>query len=237
MSYFSICLDIADKRCIVIGGGRVAERKVGALLEHGGRITVVSPQLTPELTVLVEKGRIFWQARGYCPGDLVGAFLVIAATDDPDVQQAVHVEATERNILLNVADVPKWCNFILPAMVRRGDLSISVSTGGKSPALARALRRELEESYGREYALAIELLGAMRPAVLAQGQPHAENKLLFEAVLDPDLVKWIRHNEWSKIETHLRRTVGNEIANTCMTAMRKRLSEEKPSFAPPGEHS
>lgn len=210
----------------MIGGGQVAERKVLSLLEHGGRVTVISPELTPTLILQAQSGHLFWLDRGYAKGDLAGAFLVIAATDDAHVQQAVHAEASERGILLNVADVPKWCNFILPATARRGDLSISVSTAGKSPALARRLRKEIEKRYGSEYELALDLLGLLRPAILAQGKPHAENKVLFQAVIDSDLVELVKREDWAGVESLLHRVVGYETTAGCMNEMRKRLAKE-----------
>ena len=137
MHYFSICLDLSGKICIVIGGGKVAERKVQGLLACGARVTVVSPELTTGLEELAAEEKINLIQRPYQEGDLLGAFLAIAATDEPQVQRRVHAEAMHANLLLNVADVPELCNFILPASLRRGDLVIAVSTGGRSPALAR----------------------------------------------------------------------------------------------------
>lgn len=214
MHYFPICLDIAGRHCVVIGGGRVAERKVRALMEYDARVTVISPEMTEALASLHEKERLIWLNRAYQEGDLTDVFLVIAATGDPDVQKRVHDEANRNNILLNVADVPKWCNFILPATVRRGDLSISVSTGGKSPALASHLRQKLEEQFGSEYEVLLSLLGGLRSEVLDQGRPHEENKDLFNQLLHPKMVEWVRNGDWESIETHIRNYVGSEIASS-----------------------
>lgn len=206
--YFPICLDIKDRCCVVVGGGRVAERKVASLLEHGGRVRVISPELTPELLRLHEAGELAWRATNYQDGDLLDAFLVIAATDDEEVQARVHAEASARQLLLNVADVPKWCNFILPATVRRGDLSIAVSTGGKSPALAKRLRQELATRFGPEYGELTNLLGRLRPLVLAMGRPHQENQELFNRLLHDDLPTWVRERSWPRIAEHLRTVLG-----------------------------
>ena len=135
---------------------------------------------------------IILHERGYQAGDLGGSFLVISATDNETVQEAVHAEAEEHNILLNVADVPKWCNFILPATVRQGALSISISTAGQSPALAKQLRQRLEKEYGPEYKTLLQLMGALRPIILELKRPHQENKVLFEENLKqrtPQLAK------------------------------------------------
>ena len=216
MRYFPICLNIVGRRCIVIGGGRVAARKVESLLEHGGRVTVISPELVDELAELARQDRIETAMRSYREGDLAGAFLVIAATDDPEVQRMVHAEAEKNNILLNVADVPRWCNFILPATVRQGDLSISFSTGGKSPALARKLREEFEGRFGPEYAVLLDMLGAIRKEVLADNRCHEENKKLFASILHPELLDWIRKGKYDRVAEHVRSVVGKEIDLACL---------------------
>ncbi|MBU0729084.1 MAG: bifunctional precorrin-2 dehydrogenase/sirohydrochlorin ferrochelatase [Proteobacteria bacterium] len=211
MSYFPICLDIRNRYCIVIGGGNVAQRKVHALIAYGGKVTVISPEIISELAELQKTGKLEWIDRAYQKGDLTGAFLVIAATDDPDVQATISNEAEEKNILLNVADVPKWCNFILPATIRRGDLTVSFSTAGKSPALARKLRKENEERFGEEYEILLKILGEVRETVLAQGRPHEENKTLFHNLLDCDMLEWIKKRDWGAMKRHLKDSVGIEI--------------------------
>lgn len=206
--YFPICLDIQGRCCVVVGGGRVAERKVAILLEHGGRVRVISPELTPGLRRRHEAGEVEWRAASYQEGDLAEAFLVIAATDDAAVQARVYAEAKEHQILVNVADVPKWCNFILPATVRRGALSIAVSTGGKSPALAKRLRQELATRFGPEYGELTDILGRLRPLVLAMGRPHLENQELFSRLLHDDFPTWVRERNWPRIAEHLRAVLG-----------------------------
>ena len=219
MHYFPICLDLSGKVCIVIGGGQVAERKIRSLLECGARITVVSPELTDAVAELAASGRINLLQRPYQDGDLQGSFLTIAATDDPEVQQAVQAEAERHNLLLNVADVPERCNFILPATLRRGDLAISVSTGGKSPALARQIRQELEDRFDAAYALYTALLGAIRPFVLQQSRSHQENKKIFSSLLHDDMINWIQQGQWDRIEDHLEKILGQEKAKECLKAI------------------
>lgn len=211
MKYFPVNLDIRARACIVIGGGKVALRKTQGLLKYGGKVTIISPKLEEELTNLVQMKQITWKNRPYKTGDLHKAFLVIAATDDPAIQEAVYTEAEQHNLLLNVADVPKWCNFILPATVQRGDLSISVSTSGKSPALAKKLRKELEKQFGLEYDLLLKVLGRLRPHVLAKERPHEENKILFEKLLHPDLVDWVRQKNWPALHGHVTSVLGEDI--------------------------
>jgi len=212
MSYYPVSLDLKGRFCVVVGGGRVAERKVRGLLACEAKVQVISPQLTPGLSELLRDGRLTWEDRDFQSGDLENGFLVIAATDNEQVQQQTYKEAEERNILINVADVPGRCNFILPATVRQGDLTISISTGGKSPALAKQLRQQLEKSYGPEYKTVADILGGLRGEVLAQGRPQEENEALFNKLLHRDMVRWVKDREWEKVEHHIRTVLGNEIS-------------------------
>ena len=223
MRYFPINLDIFGRLCIVVGGGNVAERKVRGLLACSGRVKVISPDLTDGLTAIKNAGEFVWEDRAYQEGDLKDAFLVIAATDDPDVQDRVFCETEKGNTLLNVADVPDRCNFILPAVVQRGDLSISVSTSGKSPALAKRLREEFESRIGPEYEILLNLMGELRQAVLAGGRPHEENKILFNRLLHYEMAEWIRDSQWDRIENHIRDILGYEIQLVCLNKKDNRL--------------
>src|SRR5215472_16507592 len=138
MGYYSVALDMTGRFTVVIGGGTVAERKVKGLLEAGAAVTVISPSLTAQLARWVKQGRISHVARSYTPGDLAGYELAFVATDDPRVNAAVFRESKKRGLWVNAADDPAHCDFILPSVLRRGELAVAVSTGGSSPALARA---------------------------------------------------------------------------------------------------
>ena len=227
MSFYPICLDLEGKHCVVVGGGRVAERKALGLLSCSARVSVISPDLTEGLHRQNSAGSIKWIDRQYRPGDLADAFLVIAATDDEETQKEVYEEAVDKNLLLNVADVPRRCNFILPASVRRGDLTISVSTAGKSPALARKLRMELEEKFGQEYGKMVELLGSVRPEILGSGLPQPENEQLFKQLLHDDMEVWIKNKDWYKIEDHFRATLKDMIGDGWLSGFRNTLEEEQ----------
>ncbi|MBW2466762.1 MAG: bifunctional precorrin-2 dehydrogenase/sirohydrochlorin ferrochelatase [Deltaproteobacteria bacterium] len=227
MSFYPVCLDLEAKHCVVVGGGKVAERKVLGLLSCAAQVAVVSPELTEELQRLHTEGDIEWLSREYRPGDLEQAFLVIAATDDEETQKQVFEEAAGRNLLLNVADVPQRCNFILPATVRQGDLAVSVSTAGKSPALARKIRMELEKRYGPEYSLLVKILGAVRPEVLASGLEQSENERLFKKLLHDDMPEWIRNGNRDRLETHLLEVLGDRIGNDWLPVVRSLLDAEK----------
>ena len=205
---YPICLDIAGKLCVVIGGGLVAVRKVQGLLEAGGRVVVVSPVLCPELAALVEAGGCRWERRPYRQGDLAGACLAFAATDEPSVQEQVISEASQRGVPINVIDRPAACDFHVPATVRRGDLLLAVSTGGRSPALAARIRARLQEQYGTEYESLLELLGRLRPQIIEAAATPAQRRELFARLLEADLAGWIRTGRWDRIEGHLREVLG-----------------------------
>lgn len=223
MKYFPVNLQIAERKCVVIGGGRVAARKVATLLECGGLVEVISPELGEELRARQQQGELVWRARPYQSGDLAGAFLVIAATDDEGVQAAVYAEASAASQLINVADVPQRCNFILPAVVSRGDLVIAVSTAGRSPALARRIRKQLAEAYGDEYGSVVEIMGRLRPALLALGLGHRRNKEIFHALLTDDFIGWVKGGDWAAIENHLRAVLGEGLEPGCLKEIKKML--------------
>lgn len=178
---------------MVVGGGEVALRKVESLLAAGATVTVVAPQvreMPPGATVVL---------RAFQPSDLDGAFFVISATDDREVNSAVAAEAEARGILINVVDVPSESSVILPAVVRRGEFVLAVSTGGASPALARRLRERLEVEFGEEYGELIAFLREMRqawePCYKAEGIPNAARKAAWEQVLDLPLLDWLREGK------------------------------------------
>src|SRR3954451_5650540 len=150
--FYIACLKLKGRRCLVVGGGDVGLEKVEGLLACDGDVTVVAPELHPELQRLAGERSIRWEPRAYAPADLEGAFMVIAATNDSEVNIGVYEDAERRAMLVNVVDVPPLCNFILPAIVRNGPLAIAISTQGASPALAKRMKREISELFGEEYA-------------------------------------------------------------------------------------
>lgn len=170
MGYYPIFLELTGRACAVIGGGAVAERKIEGLLAVGAPLTVIAPALTPRLEELAREGRIRHRAREYEPGDLAGYQLVFVATDDGGVNAAVAREGRERGVWVNAADDPAHCDFILPAIVRRGDLVVAVATGGKSPALSRAIREELETYFTEDYAVLAEVAAEVRRELRQSGR-------------------------------------------------------------------
>jgi len=169
MPYYPMFLNISGKRCVVVGGGKVALRKVRALLEHGASIEVISPDLCPELIELAQRGQVNTSRRHYQPGDLRQAFIAIAATDSSDVNQQVVKEARNEGILVNVVDDPENSDFIVPSYSNRGGITVAVSTAGMSPTLARKIRTRLEKELGNEYASLAHLIGEVRAEVRQQG--------------------------------------------------------------------
>ncbi len=195
-------INLATRKAVVIGGGEVALRKVEGLLAASAQVTVISPALTDGLAVLSAGGKIAFIPRAYREGDLAGAWLAIAATDDPAVNQAVFAEAERRGCLVNVVDDPAHSNFIVPAVVRRGAVTVAVSTGGASPALARRLRDQLAEIVGPEYGDLAALLAELRPALLARfpaGRPRLAAAL---RLVDSDLLKVVKEQGMAAARAH-----------------------------------
>ncbi len=184
MHMYPISLHVTGRQALVVGGGEVARRKVGALLAAGAQVRVVAPELCPGLAELAHTGRVGWHRGRYETADLDGVWLVIGATDDPDVNAQVAAEAEARGLLVNIVDQPDLCNFTVPAVLQRGGLTIAVSTGGSSPALARRLREELEERYGPAYGVLSDLLGELRPRVRESIPEQQGRQALWEAILD-----------------------------------------------------
>lgn len=165
----SISVDLTGRPVVVIGGGTVAEKRIGALIEAGAQVTVVSPAVTDRVARWADAGRVALKLRAYQSGDLHGASLVYAATSDLAVNRAVRVEAQTEGIWLNAVDQPELCDFITPAIVRRGSLTIAISTNGRCPSLSHRIREDLERQFGPEYAAAVEHLGDFRERWKAAG--------------------------------------------------------------------
>lgn len=211
MQYYPVNLNISDRHCLVIGGGTVGTRKVLALMECGARVTVVSPQVSERLSGLALKGKIRIVLRSFTPSDLENVFLVIGATDDESLNRRIHEHAEKRGLLCNIADRPEVCNFILPSVLRRGDLTISISTSGRSPALAKKLRQQLERQFGEEYRVLLQLMGAIRKKLLAQTHAPEAHKPLFEHLLDAGLIDLVRQNQRKEINLLLADVLGAEF--------------------------
>jgi precorrin-2 dehydrogenase/sirohydrochlorin ferrochelatase len=209
MRYYPIFLDIKNRPCLVVGGGAVGCRKVAALLECGARVTVVAPAADENLQDLAVSGTIELRKRPYQSADLDGMFLIIGATDDAPLNLQIKTDAEREGKLCNIADHPEACHFILPAVVERGDLVIAISTSGKSPAFAKRIRKDLEKTFGPEYADFLKLMGAIRRKLLGRKHEPEEHKQLFEQLIDKGLVHMIKGRKRNAIDTLLYETFGN----------------------------
>lgn len=203
MVFYPINLNIANRLCLVVGGGAVAVRKIEPLLLSRARIRVVSPEACGKISDLAGIGTIEWLRREYRDGDLDGVFLVFAATSQPAVQQQIAEQAKKSGVLLNSADSPDHCDFQVPAKIRRGDLLIAVSTGGASPALSAQIKHRLYLEFGPEYGDLVDLLARIRRQVVDRSSQSETNKELFGKLLEQPLAEMIRAGQWEEIRSRL----------------------------------
>ena len=193
--FYIACLKLTGRKCLVVGGGDIGLEKVEGLLACGGSVSLLAPEAHPELQALAEEGSIEWDRREYAgPEDLEGAFMVIAATNDSEVNIEVFDDAEKRAMLVNVVDVPPLCNFILPAIVRTGPLAIAISTAGASPALAKRMKREISDLFGEDYARLAVMLNDVRGWAKGTLPTYDDRKEFFEGIVngDPDPVELLR---------------------------------------------
>jgi len=209
MRYYPVNLDIEDRNCLVVGGGSVGARKAQSLLNCGAYVIVVSPKIEEKLKELLGCSRLRWTQRNYRPSDLDGVFLVIGATDDDVLNRSIHKEAGQRNILCNIADRPEICDFTLPAVVGRGDLTIAISTSGKSPAFAKHLKEEIAGQYGEEYAEFLRLMGEIRRRLLKDAHAPEIHKPVFEQLISRGLLDLVRSGAIAGIDELLEEILGN----------------------------
>jgi len=193
---------------VVVGGGRVGERKVRTLLKAGALVKVIGPELTPALFRFMEKGKITHLSRLYQRRDLTGAFLVIAATDGRKTNERVFRQALEKGIPVNVVDDPAHSSFIVPSIVEKKDLVVAISTSGRSPALARFLRQKLAKEIGPEYAFLLEFLGALRGRIQCLGLGQTENQKIFRGLVKEDLLSLIKEKKFSDLNRHVKSVLG-----------------------------
>ncbi len=208
--FYIACLKLSARRCVVVGGGEVGLEKVEGLLACDGQVTLIAPAATAELARLADEGSIAWEQREYAGAeDLEGAFLVIAATADTDVNIAVYEDAERRAMLVNVVDVPPLCNFILPAIVRSGPLAIAISTAGASPALAKRMKREIQAQFGEDYARLALLLNEARGWAKATLPTYQERKDFFESIVGgaPDPLTLLRERDEQAGEAAVRELI------------------------------
>ncbi len=210
MRYYPVNLDLRDRRVVLVGGGAVAARKARRLIAAGARLCVVSPRLETGLAALAASSSLTHLARTYLPGDMEGATLVFAATDDAAVNLAVAAEAKARGILVDVIDAPRESGFTTPAVLERGDLLITVSTGGASPALSRRIVDRLQPLFGPEYAEAIALLGEIREKILTAKGGSAYTRQVFAELAALDLPALLENGHRDAIDQILLKLSASE---------------------------
>ncbi len=205
---FPISIDLEDRKCVVVGAGRIAEGKARALVNTGARVHVISIEGTPEIQRLAETDKIIWSKRPFVSGDLKDAFLTVAATDSARTNTAVYDEAVKTGALINVVDRPDYCNFFFPAVVERGRLKIAISTGGSSPALAKHLRKKLTADIGPEYGRYLEVVALFRRRVKETETRPEKISEAHEKLFSSDLLKKVKNGDKVDIEDLVNKYAG-----------------------------
>lgn len=198
-----IMLKVKGKRCVVVGGGEVAAQKVKQLLDCEASVTVVSPELCPELKELAERGHIQWLKMQYEPTVLDGAFLVFSCTDDRRVNERVSNDCNARHILCNVVDTPELCDFYMPSVLRRGELVIAVSTSGNSPALARKVRLFLEGMVGDEFGSLVEIMGEMKDEMRSKLKTVEQRRRFIDLVWESEVWQFLKEGDLNRAKACL----------------------------------
>ncbi len=200
---YLVSLDLNNKRCLIVGGGSVAERKAQTLLECGACVCLVSPDITPLLELMVQEGKIIYRKGCYCSSDLAGVFLVIGASGREDVNRQVADDCLTRNLIVNIVDDPAKGNFFVPATFRRGSLEFAVSTGGKSPLLARKIREELERAYGEQYGEFLDMLGGIRKDIIQNVADPEKKKKILETLVDERVLGLLKEGRMDLVKEML----------------------------------
>ncbi len=203
--------NLSEQRAVVIGGGHEAERKVRGLLECDAGITVISPTITDGLRRWAERGAIDWIPRVYVPGDLKGAFLVIVSETDPEATEPIWQEAQARNVLINAMDDVPHCTFVAGSVVRRGPLTISISTSGAAPALSVRLREGMEEEFGPEYDEFLTIMQALREPMAAHYPSFDERRARWYELVDADVLELLRDGRRGEAIDRIAAIVGDEV--------------------------
>jgi len=206
MRYYPIYVNLHGKRCLVVGAGQVGRRKIATLAACGAAEILVIDRTPPDATCseLVSHPAVAFACRPYAPSDLDGRFLVIASTDDEALNWAISRECADRGILCNIVDQPEKCSFIVPALYTQGDLTVAISTGGGSPALARKIRQGLSEFLGTEYGTLLLLMSRLRPLVLGLGLGTETNSKIFRDLVNSTLIETLECGDAAAAETILR---------------------------------
>ncbi len=220
--YYPIFLDVENRDVVIIGGGNVCARKAETMLRYGARVTVVAPELTEEIEGWARDGAITIKRKTYDAADLDGASIVIASTDDQRVNEQIAADCRARKIPVNVVDVTPLCEFIVPAIVDSGSVHIAISTGGKSPALARTLKEDLQRMLGTEYAEVNDALGSLRESAKRVLPTDVDRKAFFDGILAKgilDMLRDGRRREAYETIAAACRDAGVEVSETVRAAL------------------
>jgi precorrin-2 dehydrogenase/sirohydrochlorin ferrochelatase len=203
MKYYPINLNIKDRKCLVAGGGLVALRKVRRLVECEARIRIISPQIESQLAEIAQKENIQILYRKIRSDDFNDAFIIFAATNDTKINIAISKWAQQKNILCNIADQPDKSDFTLPSIIERGDLNITISTNGKSPALSKYLRKRLQNEFGQEYAALLNMMGKLRKILSEEVSSQKDRHKIYHSLIDSSILQSLKMNDF------------NTASNTC----------------------
>lgn len=214
--YYLAAIDLTDRPCVVVGAGPVGLEKVTGLLAADADVTVVALQASDQILELAQAGRIQLHLRAYRKTDLDGASLVIAATSDRDLNERIHADAVKRSLLVNVADVPDLCNFILPAIVRDGPIAVAISTAGASPALAQRMKREATALFDHAYAELAGLLEEQRPWAKRTLPTYQDRKAFFDSIVnaEPDPIELLRTGDHDAVRAQIHKSRSTFSAET-----------------------
>jgi len=208
--YYPIFLDIEGRAVVIIGGGNVCARKAETMMNYGARVTVVSPEFTEEIEGWAEAGALEIRRKRYEEGDLDGANIVIASTDDQAINEQIAADCRRRRIPVNVVDVTPLCEFIVPAIIDKGSITIAVSTGGKSPAIARTLKEDLQRQVGAEYTEVNDVLGTLRDSAKRVLPTDVDRKRFFDGIISRNVLGLLREGK--------RQEAYEAIAEACRAA-------------------
>jgi precorrin-2 dehydrogenase/sirohydrochlorin ferrochelatase len=212
VNYYPIFLKVENRPCLVVGGGEVGARKVQTLLSCGASVELVSPEVVEWLAEKIQEGVVDLVGNHYEEKQLERCSLVIAATDDLELNCRIAKDAGKRGLLCNVVDYPQEGNFILPALIQRGALTLAISTSGKSPALARQIREDLEQRFGPEYAEVLEIMGAVRSRLLRESQDSRANKEKFDGLVKSELLELVRRRDFAAVDNILQTVLGSDYS-------------------------
>jgi precorrin-2 dehydrogenase/sirohydrochlorin ferrochelatase len=211
MLLYPVNLNLTSRLCLVVGGGQVALRKTKGLLAGGAEVRVISPEILPDLKILVEQGDVEWFERGFVEGDLQGVFLAFAATNDRKTQAGIMAEAARCQVLVNSVDDPRGSDFHVPAHFRRGDMLVSVATGGGSPALSRMVRKQLEDSLDPGYEAVVDLMAMIRDKIVVRDDKVDAHGHLFRRLLEQNLVDLTLKEQWFELQLMLLQELPEDV--------------------------